>query len=140
MAANGKYAKYNLLQVIVRIIPIQVSAAPWNCLLENCLGVMHGLSFAMTVVATQRLFDTASHAAAGRAGYGECVISLAALAVVIFGQQIINGVQNFHGIGILLPKSAGGLCRRRHLSVPIKVPVDFNITFGFYSCHAGSGC
>lgn len=128
MAANGKYAKYNLLQVIVRIIPIQVSAAPWNCLLENCLGVMHGLSFAMTVVATQRLFDTASHAAAGRAGYGECVISLAALAVVIFGQQIINGVQNFHGIGILLPKSAGGLCRRIHDKVSRMDPVWFEDT------------
>ena len=52
---NTKKTKYNLLQVIVRIIPIQVRSAPWNCLLENCLGVMHGLLFALSVVATQYL-------------------------------------------------------------------------------------
>lgn len=125
---NAKKTNYNLLQVIVRIIPIQVSAAPWNCLLENCLAVMHGISFALTVVATQYLFDTVSAAAAGKAGYKECVISLMILAGITFGQQIINGIQNFHGIGILLPKSAGGLTERIHNKVSRIDPVQFENT------------
>lgn len=128
MTMNAKKTKYNLLQVIVRIIPIQVSAAPWNCLIENCLGIMHGISFAMAVVATQYLFDTVSAAASGRGGYRECVISLLILAGVTFGQQIINGIQNFHGIGILLPKSAGGLTERIHKKVCRIDPVQFENT------------
>ena len=125
---NTKGEKYHLLQVIVRIIPIQVKSAPWNCLLENCLGVMHGILFALSVAATQYLFDAVSDAASGRAGFGECVIWLAVLGAVIFGQQIINGVQNFHGIGILLPKSAGGLTELIHKKVKGIDPVRFEDT------------
>ncbi len=127
---NGKSekAEYGLFKVIVKIIPIQVRSAPWNCLLENCLGVMHGLLFALSVVATQYLFDAVSDAAAGRAGYRECVICLAVLAAVIFGQQIVNGVQNFHGMGILLPKSAGGLTELIHKKIERIAPVRFEDT------------
>ncbi len=120
--------KYHLLQVIARIIPIQVKSAPLNCLLENCLAVMNGLSFAMAVVATQYLFDAISAAAAGKAGYGDCVIRLMILAAVTFGQQIINGIQNFHGIGILLPKSAGRLTELIHKKIKRIDPVKFEDT------------
>lgn len=125
---NAKKKTYHLLQVIVRIIPIQVKQAPWNCLLENGLAVMNGLSFALSVAATQYLFDAVSDAAAGRAGYRECVTRLLILAAVIFGQQIINGVQNFHGIGVLLPKSAGGLTKLIHKKIERIDPVKFEDT------------
>lgn len=125
---NIKKRKYHLLQVIVRIIPIQVKSAPWNCLLENCLAVMNGLSFALSVVATQYLFDAVSDAAAGKAGFRECIIHLVILAAVTFGQQIINGVQNFHGIGVLLPKSSGGLTELIHKKIKRIDPVKFEDT------------
>lgn len=120
--------KYHLAQVIARILPIQIRSAPWNCLLENCLGVMHGLAFAASVAVTQRLFDTISDGAAGKATYGECVTQLVILAAVTLGQQIINGIQNFHGIGVLLPKSAGGLTERIHQKVRRIDPVRFEDT------------
>lgn len=125
---NAKEAKHNLLQVIVRMIAIQVKSAPWNCLLENCLGVMHGLTFVLSVVVTQYLFDTISDAAAGKASCMECVIHLGLLAAVTFGQQIINGIQNFHGIGVLLPKSIGGLTELIHKKVKRIDPVKFEDT------------
>lgn len=125
---SAEGTKYRLLYVIRRIIPIQVRTAPWNCLLENCLGIMHGLSFALSVAATQHLFDTISDAAAGKAGYRECVISLLLLAAVTFGQQIINGVQNFHGIGVLLPKSSGRLTELIQKKVRRIAPVKFEDT------------
>ncbi len=125
---NTKRTKYHLLQVIVRIIPIQIKSAPWNCLIENCLAVMNGLSFALSVVATQYLFDVIADAAVGKAGYRECVIHLVILAAVTFGQQMINGIQNFHGIGVLLPKSAGRLTERIHKKVMCIDPVTFEDT------------
>lgn len=125
---NTKKQKYHLLQVIVRIIPIQVRTAPLNCLLENCLAVLNGLSFALSVAATQRLFDAICDAAAGKASYGECIMHLSLLAAVTFGQQIINGVQNFHGIGVLLPKSAGGLTELIHEKIKRIDPVRLEDT------------
>lgn len=128
MSKKPQKTKYHLLQVIVRIIPIQVRSAPWNCLLENALAVMNGLSFALSVVATQYLFDAVSDAAVGQGDYRECVMRLVILAAVIFGQQIVNGVQNFHGIGVLLPKSAGGLTERIHKKIKRIDPVRFEDT------------
>ena len=125
---STKKITYNLWQVIVRIIPIQIKSAPWNCLLENGLAVINGLSFALSVIATQYLFDTISKAASGKADYKECILSLVVLAGVIFGQQIINGVQNFHGIGILLPKSAKGLTELIHKKIKQVDPVKFEDT------------
>lgn len=125
---NTKKTNYHLLQVIIRILPIQIRSAPLNCLLENCLGVLHGLLFALSVAATQYLFDAVSQAAAGRAGYGECVRQLLLLAAVTFGQQIVNGIQNFHGIGILLPKSAGRLTDLIHKKVSRIDPAEFEDT------------
>ena len=126
MSAEKK--KYNLVTVILRIIPIQFKSAPWNCLIENTLGIMNGLSFTLAVVATQRLFDVISKAAAGKAGFWDCVIPLLLLAAVTFGQQIINGVQNFHGIGILLPKSSGRLTALIHKKLRRIDPVYFEDT------------
>lgn len=114
--------------MIIKIIPIQIRSAPWNCLLENCLGILHGLAFAMSVVATRYLFDAISAGAAGKAGYGECVACLAILAAVTFGQQIINGIQNFHGIGVLLPKSAGRLTELIHKKIKRIDPIRFEGT------------
>ncbi len=126
MSAEKK--KYNLVTVILRIIPIQFKSAPWNCLIENTLGIMNGLSFTLAVVATQRLFDVISKAAAGKAGFLDCVIPLLLLAAVTFGQQIIYGVQNFHGIGILLPKSSGRLTALIHKKLRRIDPVYFEDT------------
>lgn len=126
MSAEKK--KYNLLKVILRIIPIQFKSAPWNCVIENTLAVMNGLSFVLTVVATQHLFDAISKAAAGKADFRDCLISLLILGAFTFGQQIINGVQNFHGIGILLPKSAGRLTELIHKKLGRIDPVYFEDT------------
>lgn len=128
VSMKTKQAKYNLLWVIARIISVQVRSAPWNCLIENCLGVLHGLSFALSVVVTQKLFDAVSDMAAGETSYKKCVIRLLCLAAVTFGQQIINGVQNFHGIGILLPKSSGRLTELIHKKISHIDPVKFEDT------------
>lgn len=50
------------------------------------------------------------------------------LAAVTFGQQIINGIQNFHGIGVLLPKSTGKLTEFIHNKVKRIDPVKFEDT------------
>lgn len=125
---SAEMKKYSLLKVIARIIPIQFKSAPWNCLIENSLAIFSGISFALTVIATQHLFDAISKAAAGKANYRDCVMRLLILAAITFGQQILNGVQNFHGIGILLPKSSGRLTGLIHKKLRRIDPAQFENT------------
>jgi ATP-binding cassette subfamily B protein len=125
---SAEKMKYPFFKVILRIIPIQFKTAPWNCIVENLLAIIHGLSFSLAVVATQHLFDTISNAANGSASFWDCLVSLLILSGVTFAQQIINGVQNFHGIGILLPKSSGGLTDLLHRKLRHVDPVQFENT------------
>ena len=119
---------YTICKIILRIIPVQFKTVPWNCLIENMLAIMNGLSFSLAVIATQHLFDMISKAATGKAGYWDCLVPLFILAGVTFGQQIINGLENFHGIGILLPKSAGRLTALLHRKLRNIDPAQFENT------------
>ncbi|MCL2628343.1 MAG: ABC transporter ATP-binding protein/permease [Oscillospiraceae bacterium] len=85
------------MKTMLRIIPISYRATPWHNILSNLMGIVHGASFAVTVVATKYLFDVIADAAVGNAGFWDCVIPLLVLAGVTFGNQILNGVHNFHG-------------------------------------------
>lgn len=125
---NAEKKNYTFFQVITRIIPIQFQAAPFNCILENLLAVMHGLSFYLTVVATQHLFDTVSKASASEAGFSDCLFSLFLLTGATFGQQLLNGIHNFHGTGILFPKSSGKLTVLFHQKLKNIDPAQFENT------------
>jgi ATP-binding cassette subfamily B protein len=126
MTAEKK--KNTFFKVLLRIVSVQFKTAPWNCLIENMLAIINGLSFSLAVVATQYLFDTISKAATGKVGYRDCLAPLFILAGVTFGQQIINGVHNFHGIGILLPKSVGRLTALLHRKLRNIDPAQFENT------------
>lgn len=125
---NAEKKNYTFFQVIARIIPMQFQAAPLNSILENILAVMHGLSFSLTVVATQHLFDTISKASASEAGFSDCLFSLFLLTGATFGQQLLNGIHNFHGTGILFPKSSGKLTVLLHRKLKDIDPAQFENT------------
>ena len=125
---NTEKKKDTFFQVITRIIPMQFQAAPFNCILENILAVIHGLSFSLTVVATQHLFDTISKASAREAGFSDCMASLFLLTGATFGQQLLNGIHNFHGTGILFPKSSGKLTVLLHRKLKDIDPAQFENT------------
>ncbi|MBE5975409.1 MAG: ABC transporter ATP-binding protein [Paenibacillaceae bacterium] len=125
---NAEKKNYTFFQVITRIIPMQFQAAPLNSILENILAVMHGLSFSLTVVTTQHLFDTISKASASEAGFSDCLFSLFLLTGATFGQQLLNGIHNFHGTGILFPKSSGKLTVLLHKKLIDIDPAQFENT------------
>lgn len=88
--------KYSFIRLLLRVISIQFKAEPWHNALIAPLLVVHASTFALTIIATQRLFDAISLAATGHVGFMDCVIPLLMLAGIMFGQQIINGLDNFH--------------------------------------------
>jgi len=99
-------SKVSFFKILIRILPISYKATPWHNTCSNLLGIIHGLSFTLSIIATQYLFDAITDAAAGKADFMDCFIPLLVLAGVTFGVQIINGVHNFHA-HILFTKTTG---------------------------------
>jgi len=101
--------KASAVKTILRILPIQIKTVPVHTSIELGISIFHAMSFALTVVATQRLFDEISKAANGNATFTDCLIPLAILAGVTFASQILNGVHNFYAGAITTKKSSGKL-------------------------------
>jgi len=103
---NTDKKKFSFVKTILRIVPLSYKATPWHNISSNLMGIVHGASFALSIIATQQLFDVIIDAAEGRAEFWDCLLPLIILAVITFGQHIMNGVHNFH-FGVMSTKSAG---------------------------------
>ena len=100
--------KQSIFKILLRVTPIQFKTAPALNILLHGMGILHGSSFALSVFATQVLFDAVTSAAKGLIGFSGCVMPLLILAGITFGQQIMNGTHNFFA-GVFFNKSAGGI-------------------------------
>ena len=100
--------KYPFFKTAARVFPIQYKTTPGHNTLNLFIGIFHAVSLAVGVIATQALFDAISKAAAGEAGFWDCLSPLLALTGVSFANQLLNGVHNFHA-GVVFEKSLGKL-------------------------------
>ena len=127
-SVHSETKKYSFFKILAKIIPLLFKTMPLNFAIENIGAVFHGLSFALSVMATQFLFDTISRAAAGKADIRDCILALLTMAGITFGQQILNGLQNFHAMGVFFPKSTGKLTSLLHRKIKRIDPAKFEDT------------
>jgi len=120
--------KNSYIKIFLKSVPMQFKSAPWHTTADCLLGIIHAIFFAVTVIATQGLFDAISDAAAGIAGFWECLVPLLILAGVTFGQQIMNGLHNFHSIAVLMNKSKGWYTTQLHRKLQRIDPACFEDT------------
>ena len=125
---NGEKKKYTFTRVMLRVIPISFQTTPVLSIVVILMGILHALTWAVGIIATQNLFDAVSNAAAGYIGIGECIMSLLILTAVTFGQQVMNGVHNFVGVGIAIPKSLRGVKTMLHRKLQRIDPSRFEET------------
>lgn len=119
--------KYSFGRIILRIIPIQLKAAPWHSLLTNLMGMVLAFVLVGKVIATQGLFDGITNAAAGQADFMDCMTLLLILAGFTFGEQIVNGVANFQ-IMTVFEKSSGKIRMLLHRKLQRLDPARFEET------------
>jgi len=119
--------KYPFIKIMLRVIPLSYKATPWHNIFSNLTGIIHGASFAISVIATQNLFDAIAKAATGEADFIYCLISLLILAAVTFGQQILNGAHNFHA-HVMFNKATGKLKTLLHKKMQRIDPAKFEET------------
>jgi len=96
----------SLRKITLTIVRLLFTSTPGHCTLDMLLAVVHSLTFTMTVISTQLLFDAIIRAAGGLTDFGGCVVPLLIMSAATFGQQIMNGVHNFHG-GMMFEISRG---------------------------------
>ena len=65
--------KYNFLTVFPKIAPIQFRSSPLLNTSNIIIGVFHAAGLALTIIATQQLFDTITRAAVGNASFADCI-------------------------------------------------------------------
>ena len=80
---------------------------PLDGVIDTFLSVFNAVFFALAIIATQVLFDAIAVAAGGGMSFAECVRPLLILGGVTFGQQIMNGLHNFHGGSVMWLKARG---------------------------------
>ncbi|MCL2050929.1 MAG: ABC transporter ATP-binding protein/permease [Lachnospiraceae bacterium] len=115
---------YTFNRIMLRVIVLQIKAVPWHSALINLVGVFTALTITAKVIATQGLFDKITDAAAGNAGFIECLIPLMVLTGITFGEQILNGVSNFH-VEVIFEKAAGKIKTLLHRKLKHLNPVCF---------------
>ena len=87
--------QYGFFTLARRSIGMYFKAASWFGLLEQVLAFLHSFSWAIGIVATQLLFDAVFHASGNEVNFWYVAAPLGVLALVSFGQQILNGAENF---------------------------------------------
>jgi len=125
---NTEKRKYSFTKTMLRIMPLQFKSAPMANISCAIMSIFHGMSWALTVVATQRLFDAISDTASGDAGFIDCLIPLLILAGITFATQILNGVSNFYVSAVLFPKSSGKIMTLLQMKVQRIDPAQFEET------------
>jgi len=119
--------KYSLGRLLLRTIPIQFKAAPLLNVAHQITGTCHALAMTARVITFQMLFDAVTRAAAGQAGFADCVVPLLLLAGASFAEQIFNGLWNFM-FGVSFGKAAGSITARLQRKLQLVDPVRFEDT------------
>ena len=112
--------KYRFFGIVRRVIPLYFKSSPLLVPIDQLLSVFHSLSWVLSIIATQRLFDNITMAGNQVIGYWQVVISLIALGFVTFGQQVLNGASNFM-TDCVLEKNMGkywGVIQRKIQRIP----------------------
>jgi len=124
---NQEKKKLPFVKTMLRIIPISYRATPWHNISSNLLGILHGASFALTVIATQHLFDAIAEVSMGRGNFLDCFFPLLILAAITFGNQILNGVGNFQA-DVMFTKATGKITTILHKKLQLIDPAKFEDT------------
>lgn len=92
---TGETKKPSFFRVMWRITSIQFRAECGQTILNILLSAVHALMFTAVVVATEALFNSVIITDYGQADFFRSALALLLLAGATFGQQLMNGVQNF---------------------------------------------
>lgn len=87
--------KMSFFKLFIKLLPIVFKAIPGYLTLTNVVAVIHGMSFALITIMTQRFFDSVSDVINIGVPVRVAVIAGIGLGAASIGSQILNGFHNF---------------------------------------------
>ena len=97
MSRNNEHNEISVWRMIARLLPQVASVSPGIFILNSIFFIFSGISFAISILCMQLLFDKVMDLAANKAAIMDAVFALLLLFAVKVLQQIISGVSNFIG-------------------------------------------
>ncbi len=118
---------YSFTRLILRIIPMQFRALPKQTIVFILINVINSLSITAGIIATQRLFDAITHAASGHLDFGGCVIPLLVMTILVFWQNVVDGIHDFYST-VVREKSSAIIRTMLHKKLQYIEPEKFEDT------------
>jgi len=119
-----KQSKNNFLRTLIKIYPQVIRTAPKDYGLLSLIDILHGISFGVIVVMTQRFFDQAADVFSGNQIWQKLIMSAVVLILAQVSSQILNGLVQFYA-EVLHEKGVGALNVRIQKKVGRIRPIEF---------------
>lgn len=89
---NNEVSFYRVLKTMV---PMIFETCPIYFIVDNLLSILHGTSHVVTVIMTQKFFDSIADAVNNKGSFKQVLLMVLALGATLIINQILNGVANF---------------------------------------------
>jgi ATP-binding cassette subfamily B protein len=116
--------KLLLINTIIKVVSMIFRASPVFFILFALVAILHGVSWAITVVVTQRFFDAVQQVIKNNESIKIAIYALVWLAIVVIGSEIVNGLHSF----VYTPFnqiSIGYLMQKIHLKIADIDPIEY---------------
>ncbi|MBN2851938.1 MAG: ABC transporter ATP-binding protein, partial [Clostridia bacterium] len=124
---NMKKKDISFLRLLIKLFPMMFKAAPVMFLAVNIVAIVHGTSFAVITLFTQKFFDSVTKAVALETSIRTVILLGLALGGVTIGSQLLNGFHNFI-YNPLETKIAGRLMMMIHQKASLIEPIEYERT------------
>jgi len=127
MEKADKNKKQNLIKVVIKLLPMAFTAAPFLFILSQMLSIIHGVSWGVITVFTQRFFDSAELLVNNKIGLTSVILALTALGIAHLASQVLNAVANYIP-QVYVQKVSGKLSQKIHDKMSRISPICFEDT------------
>ncbi|MGG7162220.1 ABC transporter ATP-binding protein [Clostridium ihumii] len=81
--------------ILKKTIPLALFACPIYFIINNIVGIFHGMSFGVNTYVTQRFFDLTEREVRLGGSFSKILYGAIVLGIVLVISQVLNGVSNF---------------------------------------------
>ena len=122
-----KNEKISVMKAFVKLLPMVVFASPLLFIMSQVLGIMHGITWGVVTMFTQKFFDSATLLVDKKTTLTAVILSLAALGIIHLINQTLNGVGNFIP-QVFFEKASGMLSQKIHKKISTLSAICFEDT------------
>ncbi|MHB1484231.1 MAG: ABC transporter ATP-binding protein [Saccharofermentanales bacterium] len=122
-----KPKKPNAIKVFLKLLPMIFLSAPFLFIFSQSISILHGISWGVLTLFTQRFFDSAAQFADKKTTLSAIMLSLAVLGGAHLICQILNGFGNYIPKAFA-EKASGRLSQKIHIKMSKISAIDFENT------------